>query len=277
MRVITIGRSQDNDFVINDDRVSRIHLQMVQDDNGNFSVVDLNSLNGTFVNGYRITGEYCLQASDTVRIGNTVLPWQSYFNPSHDEIIIDEIPEQKPKHKPKRTFWIVAIVVLLLLVCGGIAWKVYHDKKQERIESEIKAKAEEEKRIQEENEWKIAEEKRIQDEATKNIEESLISQRETEKRAKEEERKAKEEEQKAKESEIKAKEAEQKAKESAQKEAEENQKKKDKTEFDKLKIEAEILKGRGANPDEKIDQMKKIADKYPTDQYFRNTITNLED
>ena len=57
MKVLTIGRSQENDIVINDAKVSRIHLQLVISDDGTYSVVDLNSANGTYVNGERISGE----------------------------------------------------------------------------------------------------------------------------------------------------------------------------------------------------------------------------
>ena len=78
MKVITIGRStENNDIVVNDEKVSRNHLQMVMDDNGNYSVVDLGSTNGTYVNGRRISGEVRLQPNDEVRIGQTVLPWSA--------------------------------------------------------------------------------------------------------------------------------------------------------------------------------------------------------
>jgi len=269
MRVITVGRGHDNDVVINDYRVSRIHLQIVQSDSGNFSVVDLNSANGTFVNGQRIIGEYHLQISDSVTIGDTFLPWQTYFTPQNNGIIYNEIPEQKQKRKPKRAIWFILVIGFALLACGGITWKILYDKKQERIKIENEAK-EEARLLQEENERKIAEEKqRLQDEATKNIEESLISQRENEK-------KAKEEAQRLKEAERKAKEAAQAEAAEKKRLAEETQKKKDKDEFDQLKIQAEKNKKLGGTPTEIIAQMKKIADKYPTDNYFKNIIKNLE-
>jgi aspartyl protease family protein len=78
MKVITIGRDTDNDVVINDSKVSRHHLQIVCE-GANFRIVDFGSTNGTFVNDRRISGETTLYHSDSVRIGNTVLPWQTYF------------------------------------------------------------------------------------------------------------------------------------------------------------------------------------------------------
>ncbi|MDR2065261.1 MAG: FHA domain-containing protein, partial [Prevotellaceae bacterium] len=57
MKVITIGRKPENSVVINDPLVSRHHLQIIQDDSGNFRLADFGSKNGTFVNGKRISGE----------------------------------------------------------------------------------------------------------------------------------------------------------------------------------------------------------------------------
>ena len=80
MKVITIGRNPDNDIVIDDSFVSRHHCQIIQDDTGNFRLVDFGSSNGTFVNGVQITGEVMLNPNDAVLIGNTTLPWRSYFD-----------------------------------------------------------------------------------------------------------------------------------------------------------------------------------------------------
>ncbi|MDR2065263.1 MAG: CD225/dispanin family protein [Prevotellaceae bacterium] len=79
MKVITVGRNPANNVVINDPLVSKNHCQIIQDDYGNFSLVDNNSTNGTFVNGQRRQGQMRLNPSDIVRIGNTTLPWMSYF------------------------------------------------------------------------------------------------------------------------------------------------------------------------------------------------------
>ncbi|MDR1169679.1 MAG: FHA domain-containing protein [Prevotellaceae bacterium] len=79
MKVITVGRNPGNNVVINDSLVSRHHLQIIQDDYGNFRLADFGSKNGTFVNGKRVTGEVGLNSGDIIRIGNTTLPWNSYF------------------------------------------------------------------------------------------------------------------------------------------------------------------------------------------------------
>ena len=154
MRVITVGRGPDSDVVIDDYRVSRIHLQLVQDNHGNYSVVDLNSANGTFVNGQRITGQHYLQKSDIVKIGDTPLLWYG--------IITEEPASIEPKAEPKRSTWYVggAVILLLMLAGGGTYWKISHDRNI--IIEEAKLKAEEEAAAKEKAEdldrfytWKI--------------------------------------------------------------------------------------------------------------------------
>ena len=82
MKVITIGRLKGNDVIIdNDDKVSRHHLQIVQFDDGSYHLIDFNSTNGTFVNGKQVQGEMVLDEGDFVRIGDTMLPWTTYFSP----------------------------------------------------------------------------------------------------------------------------------------------------------------------------------------------------
>jgi uncharacterized membrane protein YhaH (DUF805 family) len=100
MKVIKIGRGPDNDVVINDDAVSYYHVQIVYDGTL-FKIMDLDSTNGTYVNGYRIANEVQLFLSDTVRIGNTDLPWHQYFayspfQPPTPPVISDPPPPPPP-------------------------------------------------------------------------------------------------------------------------------------------------------------------------------------
>lgn len=108
MKVITIGRSAQNDVVINDPYVGRNHLQIIQKDDGSFCVADFGSKNGTYVNGNKVHGEVRLSSSDVVRIGNTTLPWKSYFSaidlPQETAYqgTIDYVPvEPKPRKRRK--------------------------------------------------------------------------------------------------------------------------------------------------------------------------------
>lgn len=141
MKVITIGRSSECSVVINDVKVSRVHAQLVQDDEGRISVVDLGSTNGTKVNGKRIAGEMRLSPGDELRVGDTVLPWQNYmatipsqgFQPvmanaqSSATVLgqdnISMFDAQPGKMNPKNNLlWIILAVVLGLFVAGGVVW-----------------------------------------------------------------------------------------------------------------------------------------------------------
>lgn len=80
VQIITFGRDASCSVVLSDPSVSRQHCQIVQFDNGTFSIVDLGSKNGTFVNGRRIYSETPLSWNDNVNMGNVAVPWRQYFN-----------------------------------------------------------------------------------------------------------------------------------------------------------------------------------------------------
>jgi pSer/pThr/pTyr-binding forkhead associated (FHA) protein len=68
---ITIGRATGNDVVLSDDgQVSRVHAVLERLASA-WSVRDVSSRNGTFVNGNRVSGEARLGAGDELRIGRT--------------------------------------------------------------------------------------------------------------------------------------------------------------------------------------------------------------
>jgi pSer/pThr/pTyr-binding forkhead associated (FHA) protein len=69
MRSIQIGRSSRSDIVLNDDRASRAHAMLTYE-SGIYTLSDLNSTNGTFVNGTRIKKTY-LHDGDTFRIADS--------------------------------------------------------------------------------------------------------------------------------------------------------------------------------------------------------------
>ncbi len=182
MRVITVGRSSENNIVINDAKVSRTHLQLVQNDSGICSVVDLNSANGTFVNGQKITCEVRLQPQDVIRIGNTTLPWQEYIKPSSavgqpPKDITDNI-RIAPPTKTNRKWWYAAACVVLVLLAGSIGlYFHYSGKEQEKIEAARQNQEEIQKeQLRQEAEQKAEKAERLQDEADELFRKALISQ-----------------------------------------------------------------------------------------------------
>ncbi len=66
----TVGRSDDNDYMIEDDTVSRHHV-LLERIAGVWFVHDLDSSNGTIVNRRRITGEKELRPYDELVLGKT--------------------------------------------------------------------------------------------------------------------------------------------------------------------------------------------------------------
>lgn len=68
---LTIGREEDNDIQLNDERVSRFHAK-VQEDGGRIILTDLESTNGTRVNGHPIRLRV-LRTGDLIMIGRCVL------------------------------------------------------------------------------------------------------------------------------------------------------------------------------------------------------------
>lgn len=66
---LTLGRHGDNNIVLKDPFVSKHHLQIVEDEEEYF-LEDLNSANGSFLNGDRIQDVIRLKNGDKLTIGN---------------------------------------------------------------------------------------------------------------------------------------------------------------------------------------------------------------
>jgi|GEM_PF-5797461 len=115
MKVITIGRDIDNDIVVHDSKVSRHHLQIINE-TGSFKIIDFNSKNGTFVNERKISGETALLMNDVVRIGDTILPWQNYFT------------EKKTKSNIRQRVGFIGAAVTVVMI---VLLFVYFQKPQE--------------------------------------------------------------------------------------------------------------------------------------------------
>lgn len=71
----SIGRATTARIPVTDQFISHTHARVFR--RGHFWFVeDLGSLNGTFVNGKRISGEQQLHLRDEIRVGETVLTWE---------------------------------------------------------------------------------------------------------------------------------------------------------------------------------------------------------
>ncbi len=83
--ILNIGRDPTNDMVIDHPAASRFHSQ-IKLEQGSYTLYDLNSTNGTFLNGELISGSHALKVGDTIRIG----PTQLVFNVDETLIKTDE-------------------------------------------------------------------------------------------------------------------------------------------------------------------------------------------
>lgn len=148
MNIITIGRATTNNVVLQDSHVSSTHAQIIIKPNNCYSIVDLNSTNGTYVNNIKIYGETVLNANDVVKIGNTVIPWQQYVNASNKQTGVgvvtltntssnNENPPQQTPQEQKTGVWsyVICSVVTAILVGGimGILMYSVSNSKQQEI------------------------------------------------------------------------------------------------------------------------------------------------
>jgi ribosomal protein L32 len=96
-REVTIGKTLDNTFVIDEPTVSKHHAKLVWHATGNFVVVDLNSTNGTYVNGRRV-GENLLKDGFEIRFGRA----QYIYRAVEQLPFFRETPIPQPPHDQRQ-------------------------------------------------------------------------------------------------------------------------------------------------------------------------------
>lgn len=73
----TVGRSSENDVVLEDAYASRRHCALLVHSNDTCELHDTASKNGTLVNGARIAGPTLLKSGDEIRISNSQFVFQA--------------------------------------------------------------------------------------------------------------------------------------------------------------------------------------------------------
>src|SRR5512136_2902901 len=68
---IYVGRDITNDFVINDAEVSRRHARLTLEGD-RYKIEDLNSTNGTYIDGQRLIGPHLLAIGEVIMFGDNV-------------------------------------------------------------------------------------------------------------------------------------------------------------------------------------------------------------
>lgn len=111
-----VGRTDENDLVINHRSISRNHAKVVRDtDTGRYTISDLQSSNGVRVNGQDY-GKVELRRGDTVDLGHVRL---RFVEPGEDfvfarDAVITDVPEAGGKKG------LLVAVLLGLVVVGGV-------------------------------------------------------------------------------------------------------------------------------------------------------------
>jgi len=67
--ITTIGRSSRSDIVIDSSEISELHARIIKEGKI-FKIIDVGSLNGTFLNGKKINSPKILKDNDEIVIGN---------------------------------------------------------------------------------------------------------------------------------------------------------------------------------------------------------------
>ncbi len=111
---VVIGRTDDNDVVLNHRSISRHHAKIVRE-NDHFHIVDMQSANGVRVNGEEY-GKVELRKGDQIDLGHVRL---IFVPPGQDIDIRDKIVDLDRKGPP---IVAIATLVLLLIGAGGAAF-----------------------------------------------------------------------------------------------------------------------------------------------------------
>ncbi len=85
---ITIGRNSDNDVWLDNSVVSKIHATIESKGGNSYVLTDLGSLNGTFLNGKRISGSEKVVESDVIIIGRFKLSLRGKAQDLSQEVAI---------------------------------------------------------------------------------------------------------------------------------------------------------------------------------------------
>ena len=90
---VILGRGEDVDLYLEDSDASREHAR-IEHEKGQFTLIDLESSNGTFLNGVRIKSPEILSFGDLIAIGDTVMEFQLAVDEGMERESSGLVPEQ---------------------------------------------------------------------------------------------------------------------------------------------------------------------------------------
>lgn len=115
---LTIGRRPDNDIVIDHFAVSRYHARLTRQGEA-YLIEDLGSVNGTWVNGVRISQPVLLKAGDSVGLGSDVQATVGATRPQPG--MPPEPKPGRPRRKRRLAAALALGIVVSAIIGGGLA------------------------------------------------------------------------------------------------------------------------------------------------------------
>jgi hypothetical protein len=111
----TLGRAPDNDIILEDPKVSRHHAVIALTEE-RYSITDMGSANGTFVNGIRVVHEsHPLRAEDVIALGDMELTF--YEVPPSKTALTEPSTQPVPRFMGKVPTWAWMVGAAVLIIC----------------------------------------------------------------------------------------------------------------------------------------------------------------
>jgi pSer/pThr/pTyr-binding forkhead associated (FHA) protein len=102
---LRIGGKPDNDLVVESDGVDDYHLEFFCDNEGNVFVTDLNTKNGTFINGEELIGYSLLSQGDKVILGrHYVFRWEQFVRQNSEKLGRGNLQQSLNEQKNETNF-----------------------------------------------------------------------------------------------------------------------------------------------------------------------------
>ncbi|MBD3880746.1 adenylate/guanylate cyclase domain-containing protein [Phormidium tenue FACHB-886] len=108
----TVGRGDDNNFVLPDRWISRNHAMLQRMETGEFYLIDLGSRNGSFVNGRRVSVPVTLQNGDHLTFGQTEL---QFYAPEADPLIDSSVGLDSQEFTATATLHVRRLISVLVV------------------------------------------------------------------------------------------------------------------------------------------------------------------
>lgn len=106
--ITSVGRTEENDFTVPDISVSRHHARLKLVEPGRYTLTDLNSINGTLLNGRRISGGVRARHGDRIQFGNI-------------ECVLVDGEGKGVGRRTAQKFTIIGLLVLAAAIVGSLA------------------------------------------------------------------------------------------------------------------------------------------------------------